>query len=204
MVSIEFLITSLIVVLLPGTGVLFTISTGLTHGKRASIFAALGCTVGIVPHLLACIFGLAAILHASSVAFQLFKYLGVLYLAYLAWTMWRESGVVSLDSSPGESGSLKIFIRAILINILNPKLSIFFLAFLPQFVPHDAESPVSYMLFLSAIFMFMTLAVFIIYGLFADFVRHYISGSPKLMLWIQRTFSGIFAAIGAKLAMMER
>lgn len=204
MVSAEFLVTSLIVVLLPGTGVIFTVSTGLTGGRRSSIFAALGCTAGIVPHLVASVFGLAAILHASSVAFQTLKYLGVIYLAYLAYKMWKESGVLEFDNEPASRGALKTTVTAFLINILNPKLSIFFLAFLPQFVPRDATSPISHMLMLSAIFMLMTLAVFVLYGLFADFVRSYISGSPRAVRWVQRSFSGIFVAMGVKLAMAER
>ena len=204
MFSVEFLVTSLIVVLLPGTGVIFTISTGLTGGRRSSIFAALGCTAGIVPHLVASVFGLAAILYASSVAFQTLKYLGVIYLAYLAWMMWRESGVLEFDNIPREKGALKVTVTAFLINILNPKLSIFFLAFLPQFVPQNASSPVSHMLLLSAIFMAMTLVVFVAYGVFANFVRSYISGSPKTVRWIQRAFSGVFVAMGVKLATVER
>lgn len=205
MISVEFLITSLIVVLLPGTGVIFTVSTGLTSGRRSSIFAALGCTAGIVPHLIASVFGLAAILHASSVAFQTLKYLGVVYLAYLAWMIWRESGVLELDSAATkDKGVPKITVTAFLINILNPKLSIFFLAFLPQFVPQNAISPISHMLLLSVIFMVMTLAVFVVYGLFADFVRNYVSGSPRVVRWIQRAFSGVFVAMGVKLATVER
>jgi threonine/homoserine/homoserine lactone efflux protein len=204
MVSVEFLVTSLVVVLLPGTGVLFTVSTGLTDGRRSSVFAALGCTAGIVPHLVASIAGLAAILHASSVAFQTLKYLGVVYLAYLAWMMWKESGVIEFDNAPRRKGPVKITVTAFLINILNPKLSIFFLAFLPQFVPQDAASPVSYMMLLSAIFMAITLAVFVVYGLFANFVRNYVSGSPVVVRWVQRAFAGIFVAMGVKLAMVER
>ncbi len=200
----EFLITSLIVVLIPGTGVLFTISTGLTRGRRASLFAAVGCTTGIIPHLLASVFGLAAILHTSAVAFQLFKFLGVLYLAYLAWEMWNDSGAIHLENRCNEESHGKTAIRAFLINILNPKLSIFFLAFLPQFVPSGTASPITYMLLLSAIFMFMTLIVFIGYGVLANQVRCYISQSPKIVQSVQRVFSGLFVAIGFKLATMER
>ncbi|RLW60635.1 MAG: hypothetical protein B6D75_05080 [gamma proteobacterium symbiont of Stewartia floridana] len=138
----EFLITSLIVVLIPGTGVLYTVSTGLTKGWKASIFAAFGCTAGIIPHLVASVFGLAAILHTSAVAFQILKFLGVLYLAYLAWEMWKDSGRIKLDNRYSEKKYWKIAVRAFLINILNPKLSIFFLAFLPQFVPTDTQNPI--------------------------------------------------------------
>ncbi len=204
MLITEFLITSFIVVLIPGTGVLYTVSTGLTKGWKASIFAALGCTVGIIPHLVASVFGLAAILHTSAVAFQLLKILGVLYLIYLAWGMWKESGSLQFENSYREQRYTKIALRAVIINILNPKLSIFFLAFLPQFVPSSATSPVSYMLLLSAIFMLMTLIIFIGYGILANQVRHYVSQSPKMVRGIQRLFSGLFVVMGFKLAMMER
>ncbi|MES9895437.1 MAG: LysE family translocator [Candidatus Thiodiazotropha endolucinida] len=200
----EFLITSLIVVMIPGTGVLYTVSTGLTKGWRASIFAALGCTLGIVPHLLASVFGLAAILYASALAFQVFKFLGVCYLIYLAWIMWRESGAIQFKSKPDTDGYGKIALQAILINILNPKLSIFFLAFLPQFVPSGASSPISHMLVLSTIFMVMTLVVFVGYGVLANRVRQYISRSPGMVQGIQKVFSGLFLAMGIKLAAMER
>lgn len=200
----EFLITSLIVVLIPGTGVLYTVSTGLTKGWKASIFAAFGCTAGIIPHLVASVFGMAAILHTSAVAFQILKFLGVLYLAYLAWEMWKESGRIKLDNRYSEKEYWKIAVRAFLINILNPKLSIFFLAFLPQFVPTDAQNPIPEMLYLSAAFMLMTLMVFIGYGILANQVRLYVSQSPKIVQGIQRVFSGLFMAIGFKLATMER
>ncbi|MCU7847403.1 MAG: LysE family translocator [Candidatus Thiodiazotropha sp. (ex Lucinoma kastoroae)] len=204
MVNTEFLITSLIVVLIPGTGVLFTVSTGLTRGWKASIFAAVGCTAGIIPHLVASVFGLAALLHTSAVAFQILKFLGVLYLAYLAWEMWKDSGRIKLENTYSEKKYRKIAVRAFLINILNPKLSIFFLAFLPQFVPSGTENPIPNMLFLSAAFMLMTLIVFIGYGVLANQIRHYVSQSPKIVQGIQRVFSGLFVAIGFKLATMER
>ena len=202
--SIEFLITSLIVVLIPGTGVLFTISTGLTRGWRASIFAAVGCTVGIIPHLMASVFGLAAILHTSALAFHMLKILGVLYLAYLAWEMWRDSGKIQIDNRFNKAKYRNIAVRAFLINILNPKLSIFFLAFLPQFVPQSTDSPIPYMLLLSAVFMLMTLIVFIGYGVLANQVRHLVLHSPKILQAVQRVFSALFVTIAIKLATMER
>ncbi len=204
MVVTEFLITSLIIVLMPGTGVIYTVSTGLTRGGKASLFAAIGCTGGIVPHLIASVFGLAAVLHASALAFQVFKLLGVVYLAYLAWSMWKESGTIEFGRQPNDVGYEKIALRAFLINILNPKLSIFFLAFLPQFVPAMTESPVSYMLVLSGVFMLMTLIVFIGYGLLANYIRYYMLHSPELIRRIQKIFAGIFVALGVKLAAMER
>lgn len=204
MLSTEFILTSLVVVLIPGTGVIYTVSTGLFSGWRASIAAATGCTFGIVPHLLASILGLSAILHMSALAFQVIKFAGVVYLFYLAWSMWRETGALSFDAPEQTRTSWQIAVRGVLINILNPKLSIFFLAFLPQFVRTGGTmAPVVQMLFFSGLFMLMTLIVFIGYGLFAHSVRSLIVASRKRMIRVQRTFALVFAALGAKLAFTD-
>ena len=160
MISMEFLIASLVVVVIPGTGVIYTVSTGLFVGGRESIAAAFGCTLGIIPHLLAAALGLSAILHMSALAFQVLKYVGAAYLLYLAWAMWRETGVLRFDGSKSRKSMMRIIVRGILINILNPKLSIFFLAFLPLFVSPEAGSPLLQLLTLSSVFMAMTLVVF--------------------------------------------
>src|SRR6266581_1583579 len=163
--TIEFLITSLIVVISPGTGVLYTLATGLSRGSRASIVAAFGCTIGIVPHMAAAIMGLAALLHTSALLFQTFKYLGVAYLLYMAWNTLREHGTLKVEEQEeGNRSPARITGTAILVNFLNPKLSIFFLAFLPQFVPVDAKDTLPRMLELSAVFMVMTFVVFTVYG----------------------------------------
>jgi len=204
MVTVDFLITSLIVVLIPGTGVVFTVSTGLLLGKRASIFAALGCTAGIMPHLLAAVLGLAAILHASALAFQFLKFAGVLYLLYLAYATWRDKAAFAVARARAPAGALRLVVKAFLLNILNPKLSIFFLAFLPQFVSADAPSPLGQMLTLSAVFMAMTFAVFVVYGLLADAFRKTVIESPRVQGWLRRTFAAAFAGLGVNLALSER
>lgn len=202
----EFLLTALIVVLVPGTGVVYTLSCGLLGGARASLFAAAGCTLGIVPHLVASILGLAAVLHASAVAFQAVKIAGVLYLLYLAWSLWRETGALSLggESAQTPRGGLRIAARGVLINILNPKLSIFFLAFLPQFVPAQTAEPLPLMLALSGTFMAMTFVVFVLYGLGAAAVRARVAENARVMTWLRRSFAGVIALLGARLAAAER
>lgn len=204
MVSIEFLVTSLIVVLIPGTGVLYTVATGLFMGRKASTFAAFGCTLGIVPSLLASIMGLAIIIHTSALAFQIVKYAGVAYLLYLAWSMLKSSDSLTLDEDREEKGLLSVAFKGFLINILNPKLTIFFLAFLPQFIPSQVQQPAYSMLLLGFIFMVMTFLVFIVYGLLATGVRSYIISSEKVSTVIQRVFAGSFAALGLKLAFTSR
>jgi threonine/homoserine/homoserine lactone efflux protein len=203
-VSIEFLITSLIVVASPGTGVLYTLGAGLSRGSRASVVAAFGCTLGIVPHMAAAILGLAAILHTSAVAFQTFKYLGVGYLLYMAWNALREHGALRVEHNVDARSAMQVTVTAILINILNPKLSIFFLAFLPQFIDASELHPVSQMLVLSAVFMLMTFVVFVGYGLFAASIRTHIISRPRVLTWMRRTFAGAFVALGARLAFAER
>ena len=202
--SIDFLITSLIIVASPGTGVLYTLAAGLSRGSRASVIAAIGCTLGIVPHMAAAIMGLAALLHTSALAFQTLKYLGVAYLLYMAWNALRERGALRIDNAVDAKSATQVIVSAILINILNPKLSIFFFAFLPQFVSANEAQPLARMLELSGVFMLMTLVVFVVYGLFAASVRNQIISRPRVLTWMRRTFAAAFAALGAKLALAER
>ena len=202
--SVEFLITSLLVVVSPGTGVLFTLATGLSRGSRASVVAAFGCTIGIVPHMAAAIMGLAALLHTSALAFQIVKYLGVAYLLYMAWNTLSERGALKVEQQVDTRSAVQVTVTAVLINILNPKLSIFFLAFLPQFVSADETNPLSRMLMLSGVFMVMTFLVFVAYGLFAASIREHVISRPRVLTWMRRSFAGAFAALGAKLAFADR
>ncbi|GLH75407.1 lysine transporter LysE [Bradyrhizobium sp. SSBR45G] len=206
--SFAFLLTSLIVVASPGTGVLYTLAVALTKGSRLSIAAAFGCTLGIIPAMLAAIVGLAAVLHTSALAFAALKYCGVAYLLYMAWQTLGERGALSVetkDDAKDEARSAgRVVLTGFLINILNPKLSIFFLAFLPQFIAPDESHPLAMMLELSATFMAMTFAVFVVYGLFAAAVRDRVVSRPRVMAWLRRAFAGGFALLGARLAVSER
>jgi threonine/homoserine/homoserine lactone efflux protein len=203
MITAEFLLTSLVVVLVPGTGVIYTVSTGLALRWRASIAAAIGCTAGIVPHLTASIFGLSVILHNSAVIFQVLKIAGSLYLLFLAWSMWRNTGAIQLDGQASNKNAFQIILRGILINLLNPKLALFFFAFLPQFISANAFSPTQQMIGLAAIFMLMTLVIFILYGILASGVSVYLLNSPRAMRYVQRTFALVFAALALKLALSD-
>lgn len=207
MITLQFLITSLIVVLIPGTGVVFTVSTGIVQGRRASVFAALGCTAGIVPHLLATVLGLAAVLHTSALAFQALKFAGVAYLLYIAWATWRDTSAFVIDeaaASKNRSSAAGLVLKAFLLNILNPKLTIFFLAFLPQFVEPSAGSPMAQLLVLSAIFMAMTFAVFVVYGFLAHAFPRAVIESPTVQAWLRRSFAAAFAGLGVNLALSDR
>lgn len=204
MISVEFIITSLIVVLIPGTGVIFTVSTGITQGRKASIYAALGCTAGIIPHLLATILGLSAIMHTSALAFQTLKYAGVAYLLYIAYATWKDTTAFTLDNAPSRNTAISLVSKALLLNILNPKLTIFFLAFLPQYVTPGSANPLSQLLLLSGVFMAMTFAVFVLYGLLAHTFRTTVIESETVQTWLRRSFAAAFAGLGMHLAFSEK
>ena len=200
----EFLLSSLIVVLIPGTGVVYTITTGLTLKWRASLAAALGCTLGIVPHILASILGLSAIMNMSAQVFSVLKWAGALYLLYLAWNMWREAGTLELNKRTAETSFMKIILKAIAINLLNPKLTIFFFAFLPLFVSRNSASPTVEMILLSAVFMGLTLIVFAVYGLLASGISAYLMHSARAVRRMQQAFALILAGFAVKLALSDK
>ncbi len=202
--SPEFLITSLVIVASPGTGALYTIAAGLSRGARASTVAAFACTLGIVPHLLAAILGLAAILHASAIAFNALKYAGVGYLLYMAWQSLRVKGALNVQAKRDSRSNLRVIRDGILINLLNPKLSIFFVAFLPQFISTAEANPLPQMLMLSGVFMAMTFLIFALYGVFAAAMRDHVVSKPNVMAWLRRSFSAAFGALAVKLALTER
>ncbi|GKY86204.1 LysE family translocator [Sinisalibacter aestuarii] len=196
----EFLLTALIVVLVPGTGVIYTLATALTRGRTAAVAAALGCTFGIVPAMLAAVLGLAALLHTSALAFQVVKFAGVAFLLYLAWTTLKDSGPLRIEQEETPRALWRVALGGTLINVLNPKLSIFFLAFLPQFLSGDAATATAEMLTLGGVFMALTFIVFVLYGLFAASARDRVLESPRAMIWARRAFAASFAGLGLKLA----
>jgi threonine/homoserine/homoserine lactone efflux protein len=202
--SIEFLITTLIIVASPGTGVVYTLAAGLSRGARASLVAALGCTLGIVPHLIAAIAGLAAVLHASALAFGAVKYAGVAYLLYMAWSTLKERGGLTVEAREDKRSSLRVVIDGIVVNLLNPKLSIFFVSFLPQFIAPTEAHPLAAMLELSGVFMAVTFLVFALYGVMAAAMRDHVVSRPDVVAWMRRVFAATFGALALRLALTER
>ncbi|CAM5691297.1 LysE family translocator [Streptomyces aurantiogriseus] len=197
--SIAFLLTALVVAVTPGTGVVYTLAAGLSHGRRASVVAAFGCTLGIVPHLAATITGLAALLHTSAIAYETVKYLGVGYLLYMAWAVLRDKEALAVDGAE-ERSAARVIGSAVLVNLLNPKLTVFFVAFLPQFVPAGESGSVGAMLRLGAVFMALTFVVFAAYGWCAAAVRDRLLARPQVMTGIRRVFAICFVGLSARLA----
>lgn len=202
--SVTFLITSLVIVATPGTGALYTIAAGMSRGTRASLIAAAGCTLGIVPHLAAAITGTAALLRASGLAFQTVKFLGVAYLLYMAWSTWRDKSILSVEPDVAPRSTARVIRSAVLINLLNPKLTTFFFAFLPQFVPSNSSHALPRLLVLSGVFMLMTFVVFSGYGMCAAAVRTHLVERPRIVERLRRLFAVSFVALGAKLATTAR
>ncbi|MGW7256236.1 LysE family translocator [Streptomyces sp. NPDC054834] len=202
--SLAFLLTTLVIVATPGTGVVYTLAAGLSQGRRASVVAAFGCTLGIVPHVAATVTGVAALLNASATAFQVLKYAGVAYLLYMAWATARDKEAIAVDEKAAPRSAAQVIARAVLVNLLNPKLTIFFFAFLPQFVSPDEPHAVVRMLGLSGVFMLATFVVFAAYGVLAASVRSHVTSRPRVMAWLRRSFAGSFVALGAKLALTAR
>jgi threonine/homoserine/homoserine lactone efflux protein len=203
-VSAEFLLTSLIVVATPGIGVLYTMAAGLSRGPRAGVIAAVGCTLGIIPHMVAAITGLAALLHTSALAFETLRYLGVAYLVYMAWNTLRDKGALAVEEDAAPRSATGVVVSGILVNILNPKLTIFFFAFLPQFVSPSEPNGFLRMVELSAVFMLLTFVIFVGYGMFAAAIRNHVIRRPRLLTGMRRVFAGTFVALGARLALTDR
>ena len=201
MLSFQFLLTALVVVIAPGTGVIYTLAMGLGQGRRAAIIAAFGCTLGIVPHLCAAAFGLAAVLHASALLFQIVKFAGVAYLLFLAWQAIRSGGALAVTEQARRESAWRTARRGLLINVLNPKLSIFFLALLPPFLSGAPETATAEMMALGGVFMVMTFVIFCLYGVFAAAARDLVLGSRTAMRWLNRGFATVFAALAGRLAL---
>jgi threonine/homoserine/homoserine lactone efflux protein len=148
----------------------------------------------------AAITGLAALLHTSAIAFGALKWAGVGYLLYLAWTTLRERGTLIVEQSDSPPSTRGTVTTAVLVNLLNPKLTIFFFAFLPQFVGGGESQKALQMVALSLVFMGITFIVFAIYGALAAAVRDRVLSRPRVLAWIRRTFAASFIALSAKLA----
>ena len=203
--SVEFLLTSLVVALIPGTGVVYTISSSLGGGWRRGLVAAFGCTLGIVPHMLAAMLGLSGIMQAGSAVFEVVRWVGVAYLVFMGISMIREAGALPLgdENSPVDPVG-RIVWRGVLLNVLNPKLTLFFFAFLPQFLDASPGLLDPALILLGGIFMLVTLAVFAGYAFASAAVRDLVLATPVVRRWIERTLGALVICFAARLAFTDR
>jgi threonine/homoserine/homoserine lactone efflux protein len=203
-VSWSFVLTSFVICVSPGIGALFTMGAGLARGTRAGLLAAFACTLGTVPHAVAALTGLAAVLHASGVAFQAVKYAGVAYLLWMAWSTWRDTGALRVDTDGSPAGVRAVITTGITANLLNPKLTLFFFAFLPQFVPAGSPDTLLRMAGLSTVFMAMTFVTFAAYAVAAGALRDRVLTRPRLVTRIRKVFAASFLLLSARLAVESR
>ncbi len=202
MISAGFLITSFIVVVIPGTGVIYTITTSLSGSRRQAMLAALGCTLGILPHILAAVFGLSALLHTGAQFLRIIRIAGILYLTYLGLDLIRSNNRIALEKGEAER-AFRIIGKAVLINLLNPKLTLFFFSFLPQFIVESSVDVTLQMLILSGCFMAITFLIFCLYGLLANTCKQFLKGSPGITRRIQQGFGVILLGFAGKLSLEE-
>ncbi len=207
MISPEFLATSLVVVLMPGTGVVYTASSAMTGGRSRGLIAAIGCTLGIVPHMVAATLGLSGVMQAGAAAFEVVRWVGVAYLAYMGVSMIRNGGRLQFgadETHEPSATSLTIIRRGILLNVLNPKLTVFFFAFLPQFLDTAPRLLDPRLVILGAIFMAITRVVFLGYAAASAAVRDQVLQSPRVMQWVQRSLGALLIGFAARLAVADR
>lgn len=200
LVTPAFLLTSLVMVAAPGTGALYTVTAGLLRGRRAALLAAAACTLGILPHLVAAVSGLAALLHASPIAYALLTWAGIGYLLFMARGTWRTPGSALTDGLGAETAAVtgrRVVRDGIVLNLLNPKLTIFFVAFLPQFAPGSGASSTAV---LGVVFMVLTLVVFAAYGVAATVLRPALLTRPRLAGAANRVFAVFYAGLAVALA----
>ena len=203
--SVEFLLTSLVVVLIPGTGVVYTVSSSIGGGRRRGLFAAIGCTLGIIPHMLAAMLGLSGIMQAGSADFEVVRWAGVVYLVFMGVSMIRDAGTLPLDDGNAPVDPMRLVVqRGILLNLLNPKLTLFFFAFLPQFLDASLGLLDTKLIGLGGIFMLMTLAVFAVYALASAAIRDLVLAAPVARRWIERTLGALLIGFAARLAGTDR
>jgi threonine/homoserine/homoserine lactone efflux protein len=202
-VSVEFWLTTLVVIITPGTGVLFTVAVALADGRRAGAVAAAGNTLAVLPHLAAAVSGAAVLLATSPVAFTVVKWLGVAYLLYMAWSGVRHAAEPPATAGLSPSAGRTV-LRAVLVNLLNPKLTVFFLALLPQFVTPDRPGAVARMLGLGLVFLGTTFAALVGYAMAAAAVRDRIIARPAALAAVRRALAVSFVGLGVRLALTAR
>jgi len=200
-----FLGASMALTLAPGPDNIFVVTTGITRGRRAAIITALGMVSGISVHTLAAAAGISAIFYSSTLAFRTVKFAGAAYLLFLAWKALRERG--PLGSPAAQTSRLSggaLYRRGLLMNVLNPKVALFFLAFLPQFTTPAETSLGLQMVWLGALFMLQAAILFTAIGYFSGRLGEFFLGRPRVARGFSWVAASIFASLGVRLALTER
>ena len=200
-----FIGAAFVLVIAPGPDMAYMLARTVAQGRAAGFLAAAGINAGAYVHVCASVVGLTAVLAASSFAFTVIKWAGAGYLVWMGYRALTSKGeALKVEGAPTQKLRRRsIFWQGFWSDVLNPKVAIFFLAFLPQFVSVDDSNPLVRMLLLSAAFMLMTFVVFVGYGLFAASIRDHVISRPRVLTWMRRTFAAAFVALGARLAFAD-
>jgi len=201
---IYFIAASAALTFLPGPDIIFVLTQSISQGKIAGIATASGLCTGVLVHTTAAALGVSAIVYQSALAFTVLKYVGAAYLLYLAWQALREGDRV-LSSGPVQISDVPaLYKRGIFMNVLNPKVALFFLAFLPQFVNLEAGSVPTQMILLGIVFMVQAWLIFSVISVFAGTIGNKVLERPGIGKYIKWGKAGIFTAIGVQLAVSHR
>lgn len=200
---LTFLGASMAITVSPGPDNLFVLTQGIARGRKAAIITALGMCSGISVHTLAAALGISAIFATSALAFSVVKYAGAAYLLYLAYLTIRHSGALRLGQADARP-ALDLFKRGFIMNVLNPKVALFFLAFLPQFVDPQRGSVPLQMLCLGGLFMLQAVVLFTVLGYFSGSIGGYLLARPRLAKYLDGVTAGVFTALAFRLAFAER
>jgi len=203
-VLITFFAASALLALSPGPDNIFVLTQSALSGKLAGIVVTIGLCTGLIFHTLAVAFGVAVIFQASAIAFTILKICGAGYLLYLAWHAFRASSTQLPSRQNGGSDYLRLYRRGIIMNITNPKVSIFFLAFLPQFADPGRGSLTLQLISFGGIFIMATVLVFGSIALLAGAIRHWLYRSGKTQVVLNRIAGTIFVALAVNLVIMKR
>lgn len=198
-----FLMASMALTIAPGPDNIFVMTQGITRGRKPAIVTALGMCSGISVHTIAAAFGISAVFYSSAVAFNMVKYAGAAYLLYLAYRTMKERSAVTFSGADDRNGSA-LFKRGFIMNVLNPKVALFFLAFLPQFVTPDARYFPLQMLLLGFIFMVQAVIIFCLIGYFSGSIGRFLLSRPEVARRLDWLTAGVFASLGIRLAFAER
>ena len=199
-----FVVSGLLLNMTPGVDTLYIVGRGTTQGWRAGAVAALGIGAGCVVHTLAAAAGLSAILATSATAFLVVKWIGAAYLIYLGATLLLSRSRASVDAAPQRATLRRVFAQGFLTNVLNPKVALFFLAFLPQFIDADAPHKAAAFLLLGAIFNFNGTLWNLFVAWSASGVGRRLAGGGRAATWLNRTLGGLFVCLGVRLALTEK
>jgi len=201
---ILFIGVSWALILAPGPDMLYVITRGVTQRRKAGMLSAVGVICGILVHTTAAAFGLTLILQTSAFAFLMVKYIGAIYLIYIGIKAWRDKSTFSLQTSNSGVSFQKVFWQGVLSNVLNPKIAIFFLAFLPQFVDRGSSHVTLQMVFLGLTFACFGLCFLLVIGYSSGTIGGWLIRKPLYTQFLQRLAGGILIGLGVRLALTER